>query len=143
MPVSRSLLPKSFLVLTFVVLPAAAQTPQPPQPARVTEGEGSRQFGLYCRTCHTNPPADRAPEPAALKRMTPEKIYEAMTTGAMKEYAKDLTDKDKRSIAEFVAARRMGASESGDAKAMPNRCASPASVRDAGSAPSWNGWGVD
>lgn len=75
--------------------------------------------------------------------MTPEKIYEALTTGVMKENAKDISDKDKRAIAEWVAARRMGASESGDAKSMPNRCASPVPVRESSKAPSWNGWGVD
>jgi len=135
-------------ILAMLSLPIAAQTPvtpaaAPAAPPRISEGEGSRQFGLYCRTCHTNPPVDRAPEPATLKRMAPEKIYEALTTGPMKEQAKELSDKDKRAIAEWVSARRMGASESGDAKSMPNRCASPAPVHDTSKAPAWNGWGAD
>jgi hypothetical protein len=34
--------------------------------------------------------------------MSPETIYEALTTGAMKEMAKDLGDDDRRGIAEYM-----------------------------------------
>jgi len=123
--------------------PAAQQSPPPQQPPRVSEGAGSRQFGEFCRTCHGNAKVERAPDPAALKRMAPEKIYEAITTGPMKEYAKDLGDQDKRYLAEFVAGRRLGTGQRADAAAMPNRCASPTPVRESATVPSWNGWGVD
>src|ERR1700674_5593748 len=133
-------------VLPLATLPAPAQAPaaqqSPPQQQqapRISEGAGSRQFGEFCRTCHGNARVERAPDPAALKRMTPEKIYEAITTGPMKEYAKDLSDADKRYIAEFVAGRRLGTGQSADAAAMPNRCASPTPVRELAAAPSWNG----
>ena len=116
---------------------------QPPGPQRISEGFGAKQFGDNCRMCHGTPPAERAPDLAALKRMPPEKIYAAITTGEMKEHAKNLSDVDKRAIAEFMAGRRLGAGETGDARAMSNRCAGNATVHDLTSASSWNGWGVD
>jgi len=107
------------------------------------EGTGARQFGAHCRTCHGNPQVERAPDPSVLKQMAPERIYEAITTGAMKEQAKDLSDVDKRAIAEFLAGRRLVTGDSGSAKLMPNRCSSDTPVRDLNSVPSWNGWSVD
>ncbi len=122
---------------------AGAQSSAAPAATRISEGTGSRQFGENCRVCHRNPPVERAPDPAALKSMAPERIYAAITTGEMKEQAKNLSDADKRAIAEFLAGRRLGASETGDAKAMANHCSANAAIRDVTSVPSWNGWGVD
>lgn len=123
--------------------PASAPNPGPPQSRSVSEGNGASQFGLHCRTCHGNPQVDRAPDPAILKRMEPEKIYEAITTGAMKTQAQDISDAEKRAIAEYVSGRRLGSGENGDAKAMRNVCSSNPPVRDLASVPAWNGWGVD
>ena len=109
----------------------------------VSEGNGAPQFGAYCRTCHGNPQVERAPDPAVLKQMPPERIYEAITTGVMKEQAKDLSDADKRAIAEYLAGRKLGGRDYGDAKLMPNHCPNSAPVRDVNSVPSWNGWGAD
>jgi polyvinyl alcohol dehydrogenase (cytochrome) len=135
-----------FGILLWAASLVAQQPATPPagaQPLRISEGNGSRQFGEHCRTCHGNPQMERAPDPSALKRMSPESIYAAIATGAMKEQAKDLADADKRAIAEYLAGRRLGASENGDASAMANRCAAAVPVRDLSSLPSWNGWGVD
>jgi hypothetical protein len=82
-----------------------------------------------------------APEPAALKRMTPEHIYQVLTTGDMKDIAKDISDADKRAIAVFVGGRRIIEGQSGDAKAMSNACSSNPPIRDLTAAPAWNGWG--
>src|SRR5260370_30983662 len=68
---------------------------------------------------------------------------EALTTGNMKNQAADLTDIQKRDIAEWVSGRKLGAAESGDAKAMTNRCASNPPIKDLTSNPGWNGWSPD
>jgi polyvinyl alcohol dehydrogenase (cytochrome) len=119
-----------------------AQQPQVAPPAgqlRVTEGAGSTIFGNYCESCHGNPKVDSAPAPAILKQMAPERIYAALTTGNMATNAKDLTDQQKRDIAEWVGGRKLN-SATGDAQSMPNRCASNPPIKDLTSLPSWNGW---
>jgi len=120
---------------------AVAQSPAPPAgQIRVSMGAGSTIFGNYCENCHGNPKVDSAPSPAALKQMTPEKIYQALTTGDMVNAAKDLSDRDKKDIAEWVSGRKLGAIESGDGRNMPNQCAANPPIRDLTSAPAWNGW---
>src|SRR6266446_4015282 len=110
---------------------------------RQSEGDGSKLFGDQCLTCHGNAQVEAAPSPAVIKQMTPERIYQAMTTGDMKTQAAALTDQQKREIAEFMGGRRMGATENGDARKMSNACTTPAAIKDLNSSPSWNGWGVD
>ncbi|MGE0404762.1 MAG: PQQ-binding-like beta-propeller repeat protein [Candidatus Korobacteraceae bacterium] len=107
------------------------------------EGFGAGTFGDYCATCHGNPAVERAPHPSVIKQMPPERIYAALTTGSMKEMAKDLSDLDKRGIAEFMSGRRLGASGSGDAASMSNRCSARPALRAQRNAPVWNGWSPD
>ena len=115
-----------------------AQTPL--TQVRVTEGAGSTIFGNYCESCHGNPKVDSAPAPAMLKKLSPEKIYQTLTTGDMVTQARDLTDQQKRDIAEWVGGRKLGAADAGDGRKMPNQCASNPPIHDLNSAPSWNGW---
>jgi polyvinyl alcohol dehydrogenase (cytochrome) len=131
-------------VLTLIVAARVivAQQPfgqLPPGQMRVTEGAGSTIFGNYCESCHGNPKVDSAPAPAILKQMAPERIYAALTTGNMATNAKDLTDQQKRDIAEWVGGRKLN-SATGDAASMPNRCASNPPLKDLTSLPAWNGW---
>ena len=56
--------------------------------------------------------------------MTPEKIFEALSTGKMKTQAEGLAEPQMRRLAEFMAGRPMGSSAAGDAKNMPNKCPS-------------------
>jgi polyvinyl alcohol dehydrogenase (cytochrome) len=100
-------------------------------------------FGLFqqhCIGCHGNPAYERAPTPAVLRSMPPERIYDALTSGVMKQVGDTLTDAQRRLIAESVAGRLLGSAQRGDASAMPNRCASNPTLRDLGG-PGWNGWG--
>jgi len=122
-----------------------AQNPQPAAAPvmRASEGDGSTIFGNYCENCHGNPKVDSAPSPAVLKQMTPERIYQALTTGDMVTMTQDLTDKQKRDIAEWLGGRKLGSTESGDAAKMTNRCSSNPPLRDLTTAPSWNGWSPD
>ena len=81
-----------------------------------------------------------APDLAALRQMSPEKIYRAMTTGAMQAMAKNLTDQQKISIAESLTGRRLTEGDTTSAAVMRNRCTSNPLLGDTQSGPSWNGW---
>src|SRR5262252_11187767 len=82
---------------------AAGQAP-PPAFTPGTES-GFATFQTQCAQCHGNPNVDRAPTPAALREMTPEKIYEALTTGVMQQQSSSLNDAQKKALAEFMAGR--------------------------------------
>ena len=75
-----------------------------------------RIFGNYCETCHGNPKVASAPAPAILKQMSPERIYLALTKGDMVTMAQNLTDVQKRDIAEWVGGRPLRTADSGDAE---------------------------
>ena len=94
-------------------------------------------------SCHGNAKVPDAPDPLVLKRMTPEHIYQVLTTGDMKDIAKDVPDADKRAIATFLGGRRMNEGDTAAAKAMPNLCAANPPVRGVSAATAWNGWGAD
>ncbi len=79
-----------------------------------------------------------------LKQLTPEKLYESMTTGSMQKHADaaKLTDDQRVAIAEWVSGRRLGSTEKGGANTMSNMCATHPPVANL-TAPSWNGWSPD
>jgi polyvinyl alcohol dehydrogenase (cytochrome) len=105
---------------------------------------GEFGFQRNCASCHV--PAgqggadNRAPTIETLRQFTPERVYDALTKGKMQAQASALPDQLKRDIAEWVSARSLGAAEAGDAKTMPNRCASPKPLNPA--LANWNGWGA-
>ncbi len=123
-------------------------------------GPGARMaaqpiFNNNCASCHKNtmssadPNALRennAPSTDTLARMSPESIYAALTTGAMVQQAKNLSNDQKRLLAEFFGGRRLGAAEAGDAGHMTNRCepdVQNAPLRNPSASVSWQGWGND
>jgi polyvinyl alcohol dehydrogenase (cytochrome) len=112
--------------------PVAAQV-------RLSESTGVNLFNSNCTTCHGNPPVEHAPAELVIRQMTSERIYEAITTGAMKNMAQKLSDDDKRLMAEYMGGRKLDRDDAGDAKNMPNVCASHPAVKNL-NAPSWNGW---
>ncbi len=108
-----------------------------------SESAGVNQYFNNCASCHeSNEPGHQAPSTAVLKRMTPERILEVMTTGSMRTAAAAVSDQDKRLIAEWVAGRKLDTDLVGAAEKMSNVCASHAPVRESNT-PAWNGWGVD
>ena len=144
------------LVCVLGLTPSAQAPQQPgagpapgPQGAAPAGGRGvatEQGFGLFqqrCLGCHGNPAFEKAPAPAALREMPPERILEALTTGVMKEVGDMLTEQQRRLVSESVAGRLLGTSASGDAKAMPNVCATNAPMADPVAGASWNGWGAD
>jgi len=96
-------------------------------------------FQQHCISCHGNKAYERAPSPAALRTMSPERIYTALTTGVMKPVGDTLSETDRRRVAESVAGQLLGSAASGDASTMAGRCPSNPPLSDTGAA--WNGWG--
>ena len=129
-----------FIGATFWVGTAHSQAGQRGVPG--TEN-GIATFQTQCMSCHGNPKVERAPSPAAIRELTPERIYESLTTGSMKEQGDKLNDLDKRGVAEFMGGRPLGSSRAGDAKNMPNQCRSNPALSDPDRGPQWNGWGRD
>ena len=105
------------------------------------EAKGDFDYLNTCAVCHGR--VERAPTLETLQSLSPQKIYETITTGSMKEQAAKLTNEQKVKIAEFLSGRTLGIGEVGDAKSMSNRCLSDPPVRNAPSEPSWNGWSAD
>ncbi len=104
---------------------------------------GFAVFQTRCMGCHGNPKVERAPTPETIRQMAPERIYEALTTGVMKSQGDSLTEDQRRMTATFMGGRPLGSATQGDAKTMPNMCASNPPLAAPSSGPAWNGWGVD
>ncbi len=82
---------------------------------------------------------NRAPARETLRQFSPESILTALTTGKMFRQGYDLSDAEKRAVAEFVAGRAFGTpapiSDVG-------RCAGPVPpMTDPARGANWNGWG--
>jgi len=141
------LVASGLLVLLGFAREARAQGQAPakaPEPATVTAPgteTGIAVFQQHCMSCHGNANMPLAPSPAAIREMTPERIYESLTTGLMKAQGESLTDDQRRMTATFLSGRPLGSLQQGDAKDMPNRCASNPPMPDPLSGPAWNGWG--
>ena len=112
------------------------------QPQRLGTEFGISAFERECSKCHGNPAVDRAPSPAAIRAMPPERIYAAITNGTMQTQAANLNDEQKRRLAEYMGGRPLGSAELADAGKMPNQCA-PEAMPDPAKGPAWNGWGGD
>lgn len=111
-----------------------------PVPERNGTEFGFAVFQQHCSSCHGNPAFERAPPPTALRAMTPERIYTALTTGVMKSVGDTLTEQDRRRVAESLAGQLLGSGQTGDMSTMPNRCASNPPLHEINH-DGWNGWG--
>lgn len=104
-----------------------------------------RLIDQRCANCHRSN-AERPPESAGapslptLRLMAPETILQAITKGAMRVHADDVSDDVKRAMAEYLSGRKLSPLSAGDARNMPNRCSARAPLGNLGASPSWNGW---
>lgn len=130
------------LRLTAIVLLALVAQRPAAEAQGLSESTGVSQYFTNCARCHESTESHEAPRTSVLKQMTPERIYESLTTGTMRTQAATLSDQDKRVIAEWVGGRKIDLELAGAAEKMPNACATHPPVRDL-SAPGWNGWGAD
>jgi polyvinyl alcohol dehydrogenase (cytochrome) len=100
-------------------------------------------FEQQCMTCHGNSNVPRAPQPSVIRQMSPERIYQALTTGVMKPQGDALTEDQRKMLATFLSGRPLGSLNSGSAESMPNRCESNPPLAPPDSGPAWDGWGVN
>jgi polyvinyl alcohol dehydrogenase (cytochrome) len=131
------------VIVPMLILVASGMAQVPAQPQRLGTEFGISAFERECTKCHGNAAVDRAPSPAAIRQMPPERIYAAITTGIMQSQAANLTDEQKRRLAEYMGGRPLGSAALGDAGQMPNRCAAGAALPDPSKGAAWNGWGVN
>lgn len=101
--------------------------------------DGGEIYQKHCAQCHEKGVA-RAPQLAALKLWTPERVLAALTNGKMAEQGKALTATESRSVAMFVTGKPFGA----EGAAVPQgACADSGPAFDKPFAGAyWNGWGV-
>lgn len=121
---------------------AAGIGPGNPSPTADTE-MGFIVFQQKCTGCHGNGAVERAPTPAQLRGMSPERILTALTTGVMKQVGDTLTENERLRVAASVAGRPLGSDQVLEARQMPNRCTRNPPIRSLDAQPRWNGWGID
>jgi polyvinyl alcohol dehydrogenase (cytochrome) len=104
---------------------------------------GAALFDDHCAACHTGSDP-RVPTVAALRQRTPESIVDALTIGVMRQPGADLSDAERRAIAEFLGAGNTVARrrEPSGSEAPANTCAAPPPLSLSAGA-RWNGWGAD
>jgi len=135
----RGLLTACALLLLALSRSTAAQERANPLPT----SPGATVFGERCASCHANPSTNnRAPDLATLMKLTPERIYAAVTTGSMVVAAQGLTDEQKRQAAEYLGGRPLDLTDTGSKEKMANPCTTNPGFQDR-SGSSWNGWGAD
>jgi polyvinyl alcohol dehydrogenase (cytochrome) len=127
------------MVIGLLVTPAAGSADSSAPERRGTE-LGFAVFQQHCVSCHGNPAMERAPSPATLRTMSPERIYMALTSGIMKQVGDTLNETDRRRVSESLAGQFLGSQEAGDAARMPNRCADNPPLQEV-TGHAWNGWG--
>jgi polyvinyl alcohol dehydrogenase (cytochrome) len=118
----------TFLLAVYAA-PAFAQAP-----------DGNAVYQKACATCHAQPAADnRAPNREALGQFAPESILTALTTGNMYRQGLDLSEAERRAVAEFLAGRAFGTPAP---LSNVGRCTTPAPpILDPVKGSNWNGWG--
>src|ERR1043166_4437882 len=110
-------MPRHFALALLVILISGSaavgtQPPQPPSQSPNMPASTAKQvmgFERRCAICHDNPtPDSRAPSREALRQFTPERVLAALTTGAMAKNAGNMTDEEKRTMAELVTGKSFG-----------------------------------
>ncbi len=87
-------------------------------------------------------PVHEPPDRETLRQLTPERVLESLTTGAMSVAVPGLSDEQRRQVAQWAAGRALGTS-GGAASSMANQCASQSFDTPFTGAGVWNGWSPD
>ncbi len=134
-------------LVAIVIIGPTAGWAQPPGVQRVVSpasmvGSAERS----CFVCHDNSSTvPNGPDRKTMWAMTPEALYEALTTGPMASHVSDLrevqTAEQKRALVELITGKTFGGSADRAAEAMPNRCENPLQLDM--SLPQWNGTSPD
>ena len=126
--------------------PQPAMPDRPASPPQRGPGAGGgteigfATFQTRCMGCHGNSAVPQAPAPSAIRQMSPERIYAALTTGPMQAQGAGLSDDQKKMLAAFMSGRPLGSTVSGDAAAMQGHCAANPSMGPPSRAVDWDGW---
>ena len=132
------------LIVVITLLPLAGVAAAQEQPQAKGWVAAQIQFEKNCSKCHGNANSPvHATSREALMKLSPEAIYASLTSGSMSNEAKDLTDDQKRLIAQHLGGRPFGIAGVGDAKAMSNRCTTNSPMGDPSAGAVWNGWSND
>jgi polyvinyl alcohol dehydrogenase (cytochrome) len=119
------------MLLTLTLMALTAQAPQPAAP------NGRAVFDDNCASCHaTDDP--RIPSIAELRERPPQAIVAALTTGAMRLQGEELSDDEKRAVAEYLAGKIVGPAT----VSSEGRCSSPPAF-DMSAPARWPGWSPD
>ena len=103
-----------------------------------------RLFELTCVSCHGKAQTPPIPDPAALRQMTPEAIYQVLNADRQHLQAlPKLTDAEKRDVAEYASGRQLMEGIAAEAGKMPNVCKANPPITSLTSSPAWNGWSAD
>lgn len=105
-----------------------------PDPKRVARG--AEVYVERCGSCH-DAGVNRAPPKVMLAMLAPRSIEASLSHGVMRAMAEGLSDEDKRSVAEYIAQKRLQAAPPG-----PRLCAAGASPFDLNEPPPLAGWGL-
>ena len=98
---------------------------------------GATVFDDHCAACHGGTDA-RVPPASALRERPPESIVDALVTGVMRQQGAELSDAERRAVAEYLTGRAPGSRGVDTAAA---RCAAPPPLNLSGGQ-RWNEWGV-
>ncbi len=103
-----------------------------------SKDEASQLFKGKCAVCHGGGDS-RAPTSQALNAMTPNSIYKALTDGAMREMASELSDEQRQQLAEYLTGRKIGDQVVAQPKV---QCTRSENWFDRQHPPSISGWGM-
>ena len=117
------------LIVAFGVTAAAAQTPAPQDADAI--------YKARCATCH-EAGVPRAPNRDGLRRLPPEAITTALTTGSMRVQGQELTLDQIRMLARALGNAPATAAPEGVCPAN-----APATLANPSGQPNWNGWGAN
>ncbi|HEY7391140.1 MAG TPA: PQQ-binding-like beta-propeller repeat protein [Bryobacteraceae bacterium] len=99
--------------------------------------DGAAIYKERCASCH-DAPAARVPSLAAIKAMSGEAIYVALTNGTMKSRAEGLATPDLFALIGYIAPT--GGTQATSSAALAPTCKGDAAFRVVADAPQWNGW---
>jgi len=114
----------------------AGRGAQAPAQAAAAPADGASVYLNMCAQCH-NTDDPRIPSAATLRQRTPDAVLDALTTGVMRAQGAELTEPQRRAVAEYVTGKTLGG-----ATASIGKCTTVPAFNP-GQGPSWNGWGVD
>jgi polyvinyl alcohol dehydrogenase (cytochrome) len=100
------------------------------------QSSGPAIYRTKCASCHDGDGTARAPGYVSLSGMSPRAILQALTNGAMRTVVPDLSDADRKAVAEFLSRRSLTPTP------LPPQayCASRPSAPPPLSPADWSGW---